>query len=150
MASRAVALRLDMEAAIGAPGGSVDRAGRRPRRRAAKSRPAGAWGDVILARRRRRPAIISVVIDDALQGVTDVCAAKTCLSTSVHRLLQRLLDVPQPVDGITGSSARLAKNFQVDRRPACANCAPPAPRRQISANLSDCRSFSGTNATTLP
>jgi glutamyl-Q tRNA(Asp) synthetase len=38
-----------------------------------------------------------VVIDDALQGVTDVVRGQDLFwATSVHRLLQRLLDLPQP------------------------------------------------------
>jgi glutamyl-Q tRNA(Asp) synthetase len=38
------------------------------------------------------------VIDDALQGATCVVRGEDLFwSTSVHRLLQRLLDVPQPV-----------------------------------------------------
>jgi glutamyl-Q tRNA(Asp) synthetase len=38
-----------------------------------------------------------VVIDDALQGVTDVVRGQDLFwSTSVHRLLQALLDLPQP------------------------------------------------------
>ena len=38
-----------------------------------------------------------MVIDDALQGVTEVVrGADLFWSTSVHRLLQRLLDLPQP------------------------------------------------------
>jgi glutamyl-Q tRNA(Asp) synthetase len=38
-----------------------------------------------------------VVIDDAVQGVTDVVRGHDLFrSTSVHRLLQKLLDLPQP------------------------------------------------------
>jgi glutamyl-Q tRNA(Asp) synthetase len=37
------------------------------------------------------------VIDDALQGVTDVVRGRDLFwSTSVHRLLQQLLGLPQP------------------------------------------------------
>jgi glutamyl-Q tRNA(Asp) synthetase len=40
---------------------------------------------------------LSVVIDDALQGVTEVVRGQDLFwSTSVHRLLQRLLGLPQP------------------------------------------------------
>jgi glutamyl-Q tRNA(Asp) synthetase len=58
-----------------------------------------AWGDVILARKETPTSYhLSVVIDDALQGVTDVVRGKDLFwSTSVHRLLQRLLGIPQPV-----------------------------------------------------
>ncbi len=57
-----------------------------------------AWGDVILARKETPTSYhLSVVIDDALQGVTDVVRGQDLFwSTSVHRLLQSLLGIPQP------------------------------------------------------
>ena len=57
-----------------------------------------AWGDVILARKETPTSYhLSVVIDDALQGVTDVVRGRDLFwSTSVHLLLQRLLGIPQP------------------------------------------------------
>ena len=57
-----------------------------------------AWGDVILARKETPTSYhLSVVIDDALQGVTDVVRGQDLFwSTSVHRLLQQLLGIPQP------------------------------------------------------
>ena len=57
-----------------------------------------AWGDVILARKETPTSYhLSVVIDDALQGVTDVVRGHDLFwATSVHRLLQQLLDLPQP------------------------------------------------------
>jgi glutamyl-Q tRNA(Asp) synthetase len=57
-----------------------------------------AWGDVILARKETPTSYhLSVVIDDALQGVTEVVrGADLFWSTSVHRLLQHLLGLPQP------------------------------------------------------
>ncbi|WP_375412679.1 tRNA glutamyl-Q(34) synthetase GluQRS [uncultured Bradyrhizobium sp.] len=58
-----------------------------------------AWGDIVLARKETPTSYhLSVVIDDALQGVTDVMRGQDLFwSTSVHRLLQQLLDLPQPV-----------------------------------------------------
>jgi len=58
-----------------------------------------AWGDVILARKETPTSYhLSVVVDDALQGVTDVVRGRDLFwSTSVHVLLQRLLGIPQPV-----------------------------------------------------
>ena len=58
-----------------------------------------AWGDVILARKETPTSYhLSVVIDDALQGVTDVVRGEDLFwSTSVHRLLQRHLALPAPV-----------------------------------------------------
>ena len=57
-----------------------------------------AWGDVILARKETPTSYhLSVVIDDALQGITDVVRGQDLFwSTSVHRLLQSLLGIPQP------------------------------------------------------
>src|SRR5258707_14585736 len=57
-----------------------------------------AWGDVILARKETPTSYhLSVVVDDALQGVTDVVRGHDLFwSTSVHRLLQSLLGIPQP------------------------------------------------------
>jgi glutamyl-Q tRNA(Asp) synthetase len=57
-----------------------------------------AWGDVILARKETPTSYhLSVVVDDALQGVTDVVrGADLFWSTSVHRLLQHLLGLRQP------------------------------------------------------
>lgn len=56
------------------------------------------WGDVVLARRDTPASYhLAVVVDDALQGVTDVVRGKDLFpSTSVHRLLQELLGLPSP------------------------------------------------------
>ena len=99
-----------------------------------------AWGDVILARKETPTSYhLSVVIDDALQGVTEVVRGSDLFwSTSVHRLLQHLLGLPQPayrhhrlVLDDDGTEA-----VEVDRghRP-CANCvgegATPADIRRL-------------------
>ncbi|MEI9925069.1 MAG: tRNA glutamyl-Q(34) synthetase GluQRS [Bradyrhizobium sp.] len=57
-----------------------------------------AWGDVILARKETPTSYhLSVVVDDALQGVSEVVRGQDLFwSTGVHRLLQRLLGLPQP------------------------------------------------------
>lgn len=94
------ALRLDMAAALASagdldwtedgegPGGETGRVAARPE----------AWGDVILARKDTPASYhLAVVLDDALQGVTEVVRGQDLFwSTSVHRLLQRLLDLPAP------------------------------------------------------
>lgn len=56
------------------------------------------WGDVALWRWDAPSSYhLSVVVDDALQGVTHVVRGRDLYwSTPVHRLLQRLLDLPQP------------------------------------------------------
>jgi glutamyl-Q tRNA(Asp) synthetase len=94
------ALRLDMVAALGragalewaetgeGPGGETG---------AVAAAPA-AWGDVVLARKETPTSYhLSVVVDDALQGVTQVVRGQDLFwSTSVHRLLQALLGQPVP------------------------------------------------------
>ena len=57
-----------------------------------------AWGDVVLARKEMPTSYhLSVVVDDALQGVTHVVRGNDLFwSTSVHRLLQALLGLPAP------------------------------------------------------
>ncbi|HBF32148.1 tRNA glutamyl-Q(34) synthetase GluQRS [Rhizobium sp.] len=57
-----------------------------------------AWGDVILWRWDAPSSYhLSVVVDDALQGVTHVVRGRDLYhATSVHRLLQSLLGLPAP------------------------------------------------------
>ena len=57
------------------------------------------WGDVILARKDIGTSYhVAVVTDDALQGVTHVVrGADLYAATAVHRVLQALLDLPEPV-----------------------------------------------------
>jgi glutamyl-Q tRNA(Asp) synthetase len=57
-----------------------------------------AWGDVILARKDTPTSYhLSVVVDDAAQGVTDVVRGRDLFpATGVHRLLQALLGLSVP------------------------------------------------------
>jgi glutamyl-Q tRNA(Asp) synthetase len=57
-----------------------------------------AWGDVVLARKEMPTSYhLAVVVDDAFQGVTDVVRGKDLeAATSVHRLLQTILGLPEP------------------------------------------------------
>lgn len=98
------ALRLDMKAAaalarektggaigfrsLAADGGEAAREARPER-----------WGDIILARKDIPTSYhIAVVTDDALQGVTHVTRGTDLLAaTDIHRLLQLLLDLPEPI-----------------------------------------------------
>jgi glutamyl-Q tRNA(Asp) synthetase len=94
------ALRLDMAAACARAGGlHWSELGQGPSGQTGMvaARP-GAWGDVILARKEMPTSYhLAVVIDDALQGVTEVVRGEDLFwSTSVHRLLQQLLGLPQP------------------------------------------------------
>jgi len=95
------ALRLDMAAAIALAGElSWQELGKGPDGETGTiaARPE-AWGDVIIARKETPTSYhLSVVIDDALQGITEVVrGADLFWSTSVHRLLQHLLGLPAPV-----------------------------------------------------
>jgi glutamyl-Q tRNA(Asp) synthetase len=57
------------------------------------------WGDVVLARKETPTSYhLAVAIDDALAGVTDVVRGQDLFwSTGIHRLLQALLGLPEPV-----------------------------------------------------
>ena len=56
------------------------------------------WGDAILARKDSPASYhLAAVVDDALQGVTDIVRGQDLFwSTSIHRLLQALLGLPEP------------------------------------------------------
>jgi len=58
-----------------------------------------AWGDVVLARKDTPTSYhLSVVVDDARQKITDVLRGQDLYhATSVHRVLQALLGLPEPV-----------------------------------------------------
>jgi glutamyl-Q tRNA(Asp) synthetase len=94
------ALRLDMQAALARSkqlAWREDGAGPGGEHGVVSAAP-NVWGDVILARKETPTSYhLSVVIDDALQGVTDVVRGRDLFgSTSVHLLLQQLLGIPQP------------------------------------------------------
>jgi glutamyl-Q tRNA(Asp) synthetase len=57
------------------------------------------WGDVVLARKDTPTSYhLSVVVDDAVQGVTHVVRGHDLYqATSVHRVLQALLSLPPPL-----------------------------------------------------
>jgi glutamyl-Q tRNA(Asp) synthetase len=57
------------------------------------------WGDVVLARKDIRTSYhLAVVLDDAWQEVTTVTRGHDLFhATGVHRLLQRLFDLPEPL-----------------------------------------------------
>jgi glutamyl-Q tRNA(Asp) synthetase len=97
------ALRLDMAAALTAvgaaplawsetgagPGGETGRILADP----------AQWGDVVLARKDIPTSYhLSVVVDDALQGITHVVRGQDLFAaTGLHRLLQILLVLPEPI-----------------------------------------------------
>ncbi len=97
------ALRLDMAAALDAaaglpiawtetgagPGGETGLVAADP----------GEWGDVVLGRKETPTSYhLSVVLDDALQGITHVVRGRDLFAaTGLHRLLQILLELPEPI-----------------------------------------------------
>ena len=94
------ALRLDMAAARAAAGelSWIERGAGPGRETGPVVADPQAWGDVILARKEVPTSYhLSVVIDDALQGVTEVVRGQDLFhATAVHRLLQHLLGLPVP------------------------------------------------------
>jgi glutamyl-Q tRNA(Asp) synthetase len=97
------ALRLDMAAALDAamglpiawtetgagPNGETGRVAADP----------GEWGDAVLGRKDTPTSYhLSVVVDDALQGITHVVRGRDLFpATGLHRLLQILLVLPEPI-----------------------------------------------------
>ena len=96
------AWRLDMGAALKRFGGRLfweeTGAGPAGESGALPADPA-SWGDVVIARKDVPTSYhLSVVIDDALQGVTHVVRGRDLFhATSVHRLLQEMLGLSPPV-----------------------------------------------------
>ena len=87
-----------------------------------KAEPA-RWGDALLARKDIPTSYhVSVVVDDAAQGITDVVRGEDLLqATGLHRLLQSLLACPNPPTTIT---------FCFSIKPAI-NCRKAAMRRRF-------------------
>lgn len=94
------AWRLDMRAAIKHVGRIVfDESGAGPEGESGEvlAEPE-RWGDVVLGRREIPTSYhLAVVVDDALQGVTDVVRGRDLFhATSVQRVLQALMGLPVP------------------------------------------------------
>ena len=98
-AGESYALRLDMAAALTRVGPQTWREQEPAGGVATVAADPAAWGDVVLARKETPTSYhVSVVVDDAAQGITDVVRGRDLLaSTAVHRLLQALLGLPAPV-----------------------------------------------------
>jgi glutamyl-Q tRNA(Asp) synthetase len=136
------ALRLDMAAACARAGdlfwtehgeGLLGETG------AVTARPE-AWGEVVLARKETPTSYhLSVVIDDALQGVTEVVRGQDLFwSTSVHRLLQQLLGLSPPAYRhhrliLDGEGRKLSKSTQATglRELRAAGATPTDIRRLV-------------------
>jgi glutamyl-Q tRNA(Asp) synthetase len=99
------ALRLDITAAIalacprGAPLTWTETGAGPTGETGAIAADPAAWGDVILARRDVPTSYhVSVVVDDGYQGITHVLRGQDLFHvTGLHRLLQDLLGLPQPI-----------------------------------------------------
>ena len=93
------ALRLDMAAALARTGAlswiEIDCGGKTTQVAASPQ----MWGDVVLARKETPTSYhLSVVIDDAEQGVTHVVRGQDLFAaTSVHRVLQALFALAAPI-----------------------------------------------------
>lgn len=94
------ALRLDMAAAFARTGSLAWREDEIDPPGAYAMIPAtpADWGDIVLARKDVPTSYhLSVVVDDALQGITHVVRGRDLYAaTSVHRVLQALLRLPAP------------------------------------------------------
>lgn len=98
-AGEAAALRIDMDAALAKAGRHLywREMGPDLAARDVAAEPS-LWGDALLSRKDIPASYhIAVVVDDALQGVTDVVRGEDLfMATGLHRLLQVLLDIPAP------------------------------------------------------
>src|SRR4051812_21038185 len=101
MASEPYALRLDMNAALARTGPLTwVETGADPKQdHETRMAEPEKWGDVVLARKDTPTSYhLSVVVDDALQGITHVVRGQDLYqATSVHRVLQVLLGLPAPL-----------------------------------------------------
>jgi glutamyl-Q tRNA(Asp) synthetase len=141
-----IALRLDMKKAMNlldeSPG-AVPLSWREFGVGAVKSRPE-QWGDVVLARKDTPASYhLAVVVDDALQGVTDVVRGKDLFyATGLQRLLQHLLGLPAPdyrhhallldTEGEKLSKSRVSKTLRAFR---AEGFSPEMVRQAIAAAL---------------
>lgn len=93
------ALRLDVTAAVEQAGSLTWREADESGAVASVAANPAAWGDVILAGRGAVAAYhIAVVVDDAAQGVTHIVRGRDLFAaTAIHRLLQALLGLPEPI-----------------------------------------------------
>jgi glutamyl-Q tRNA(Asp) synthetase len=92
-------LRLDMAAAVARAGSLTWLEQDADGHVATIAADPAAWGDLVLARKESPTSYhVSVVVDDAAQGITDVVRGRDLFAaTAVHRLLQVLLGLPDPV-----------------------------------------------------
>jgi glutamyl-Q tRNA(Asp) synthetase len=136
------ALRLDMAAALAAAGPLAwmeTGAGANGETGQVTAGPQ-AWGDVVLARKEMPTSYhLSVVVDDAVQGVTHVVRGRDLFwATSVHRLLQAVLGFSAPAYHhhrlvLDQDGAKLAKSTRATalRELRAGGAAPADIRRMV-------------------
>lgn len=98
--ARAAAWRLDMQRALAdLPDGLTWTELGEDGNPATLAADPATWGDVVLARRDVPTSYhLAVVLDDAAQGVTHIVRGRDLyFATAVHRLLQALLGLPEPI-----------------------------------------------------
>ena len=96
------------------------------------------WGDAVIVRKETPTSYhLSVVVDDALQGVTHVVRGQDLeAATDLHVLLQTLLGLPTPLYHHHGlvldpTGDKLAKSRQSTPARPCAGLDPQAIRRRL-------------------
>lgn len=91
--------RLEMDKALATVEGELSFIETGPAHAGTLTLDPAVWGDVMLWRWDAPSSYhLSVVVDDALQGVTHVVRGLDLFAaTPVHRLLQKLLDLPAPI-----------------------------------------------------
>jgi glutamyl-Q tRNA(Asp) synthetase len=141
-AGESFALRLAMDAAVAETGvltWSETGAGPQGQAGVVVATPQ-IWGDVVLGRKDVPTSYhLAVVVDDALQGVTDIVRGQDLFwSTSIHRLLQALLGLPEPVYHhhrliLDAEDRKLAKSLQSKslRELRAAGATAPDIRRMV-------------------
>jgi glutamyl-Q tRNA(Asp) synthetase len=134
------ALRLDIEAALARTGPLGWREIGSDGAATAIAADPAAWGDVVLARKETPTSYhVSVVIDDAAQGITHVVRGSDLFAaTSLHRLLQALLGLPGPAYRhhrliLDAEGRKLAKSTQATgvRELRAAGATPADIRRMV-------------------
>ncbi len=98
-AGDAIRLDLDRALALAGPAGFTEAGPIRPgRHRLDAAAMARELGDVVLARRDIGTSYhLAVVVDDAAQGITEVVRGMDLFeATPLHRVLQALLELPEP------------------------------------------------------
>ncbi|HEY1941104.1 MAG TPA: tRNA glutamyl-Q(34) synthetase GluQRS [Roseiarcus sp.] len=140
------AMRLDVSRALSSLAAPLTwrEFGEGARERIVAADPA-AWGDVAL-RGRGQPANyhLAVVVDDALQEIGDVVRGRDLYAaTSVHRLLQALLGLPEP----RYRHHRLVLDANGDKMSKSASSTPLRVLREAGFAAGELRSALGFGAT---